>query len=410
MSLDEEIVRREYGFLEHWGCIHLNCCSVGVPPQSVQRTSQNFFSDQAYMRLVMGQMPQGYEPERNRTRGKIARLIHAGDGEIAFVGSTTEGLAVLATGCSINPGENVVICDLENPSCMYPWAGAAQNRGFELKIVHTEHGEITPEEIFRLADSNTKVVVLSAVQYGTGFFADLKTIGEECRRRGIVFAVDAVQAIGRMKIDVQDMNIDFLSCGGFKGIGAGFGVGFIYCRQELAVKITPAFVGVNSTEDCLTAPDVFDRAPNIDLRQDARRLENGSQNTTGIALLDAGVDVLLKLGVENIQAHVLRLENVLREALADSGLYFDGPQKQQNRSGIVVVRYPEALYPSVQELLERYHIILTSHPGYMRMAIHCYNTEEHMEVVAAVLQEIAHVANQEGKAACCTTARTPVDI
>ena len=384
-KINKKTIENEYAFLED--CIHVNCCSVGVPPVSVREACKSFYD--GYMELVYGRLPEGYGPLRQKTREKIASLINCSPLEVAFINSTSMGLSVIAGGYPLGKGDNIVIPDLENMGCMIPWVNAGKNRGFEVRVLKTEHGRFSPDDLFNLADKNTKVIALSAVQYGTGFFADLKTIGAECRKRGIILVVDAIQAIGRMKIDVKEMNIDFLSCGGFKGTGAGFGIGFLYCEKNLAKKVLPSYAGLASVSDFHYAPSVYGPEPPLPLHEDARRFEIGSHNTIGIVLLEAAVDVILELGIENIEKHILALELLLRKAITGINLYIDGPEKEENYSGILVIHYPEELHPEVTEILERHKIILTSHPGFIRLAIHCYNTEEQMQVIANALIEIS---------------------
>jgi len=384
LLLDYSIVNDEYGFLGDR--LHFNCCSVGVPPISVQKVCANFYGE--YMQLVYGELANGFEPLRSRARGKLARLINCAADEIAFTNSTAMGLSILASGFPLGPGDNIVIADLENAACMIPWANAGKNRGFELRVAKTARGEVQPDDLFRLADRNTKIIVLSAAQYGTGFFADLKELGAECRRRGIVFAIDAIQAIGRMKIDVTEMNIDYLTCGGFKALGAGFGIGFIFCAKHLVDRVTPSCAGANSVSELTYAPEVFGPKPPVLLHNDSRRLEAGSHNTLGIFLLDAAVELTLVLGIENIQQHILDLEKILRDKIDNPCLNMDVQRKPQNWSGIVTARYPKEKFSSVKDLLNKQKIILTANPGYIRLAIHCYNTEAQILTLAGVLNKV----------------------
>ncbi|HIU43757.1 MAG TPA: aminotransferase class V-fold PLP-dependent enzyme [Candidatus Ventrousia excrementavium] len=383
--LDKVLIDTEYGFLGD--TIHVNCCSVGVPPLRVQRVCQDFLSGE-YMDLVMNRLPDGYEPQRQRTRQKLAQLICADAANIAFTASTAEGLAILAAGYPLGPGDNVVTTDLENPAGLLPWINARDNRGFELRIVRTQNGCVSADELMRAADRNTKILCLSAVQYGTGFLSDLAEIGRRCRSRGILFAVDAIQAVGRIPIDVESMDIDYLSCGGFKALAASFGVGFVFCTPAVRQTLRPVYAGAASTPRFPTAPAVF--TPDYSLKRygDARALETGSHNTFGIRMLEESTDLLLHLGIDNIHAHITSLESQLRTALRGVSLDVPAPP-EKNRSGIVVATYPEGLYAEVNAILARYNIILTSRPGYIRLALNSYNTAEHVQRIAEALRTVA---------------------
>jgi len=359
---------------------------VGVPPARVQNACKGFYD--GYFDLVYGKS-SGYGPVRAEVREKAARLLECKAHEIAFASSTTEGMCMLAAGYPLGAGDNVVVCDFEIPAAIYSWINASKNRGFEVRIVKTTGGRVEPRELFERVDENTKIVHLSAVQYGTGFYADLKAIGRECRARGIVFSVDAIQALGRRVIDVEEMCVDYLSSGGFKGLGAGFGIALVYCSDRIVRRITPAYAGECSVPERVTAPEVFMGEPVLEFHNDARRLEHGSHNTIGIVLLSAALDVLLELGVEEIERHVLALEDQLRRGIADTKLQFPGPEKPENRSGIVVAYYPKELYDRAKEIFNRERIILTHRPGYIRLAIHCYNTPEQIEAVIRAVREVS---------------------
>jgi len=382
--LNYDLVRAEYGFLGD--CTHLGCCSVGVPPRRVQAACQGFYSH--YMDLVYGKT-SGYAPLRAAAREKAAQLLHCRPEEIAFSSSTTEGLCILAAGYPLGPRDNVVMCDLENPCAMLPWVNAAQNRGFELRIAKTEGGRIEPHQLLALADENTKIICLSAIQYGTGFFADLRAIGHACRQRGIVFAVDAIQAVGRMVIDVEAMGIDYLSSGGFKGLGAGFGISLIYCANHLAPRIKPAHAGNSGVQRSIYAPEVFDANPELALRDDARRLETGSHNTLGIVLLDASLSLILEFGPAEVEGHIRALEARLRRGLEGTHLELTGPVAADNQSGMLVLYYPESLYGEAQAIFEGENMVLTSHPGFIRLALHCFNTEAHVETTLRALRALS---------------------
>lgn len=382
--LNQELLHQEYGFLDDR--IHLNACSIGLPPRRVQSACQNFFD--GYLDLVYGNAP-GYSACRAETRNKVAQLLGCEAHEIAFTSSTTEAICVLANGFPLSGKDNVVVCDLENPAGMLPWIGAAGNRGFSLRVAKTKDGRVCLEDLAELVDRNTRILCISAVQYGTGFLADLRTLGEFCHKRNIVFSVDAIQAIGRLNVDVKALGIDYLACGGFKGLAAGFGIGFIYCSDRIVQQMTPAYIGANGVVETPFAPETFTSNPTISLCADARRLETGSHNTLGIVLLNASLSVVLDLGIDAIQAHVFDLESRLRNGIADTSLQFPGPIRFENRSGIVVAYYPPKLYEKVQHILEKRKIIMTHRAGYMRLCFHCYNTPEQVDTIISAMREIS---------------------
>lgn len=380
--INHELIQREYGFLGNM--IHINACSVGVPPMRTQQAAGSFMDQ--YLPMVYNSGKLGFNWLRQKVRGQIANLINGQPEEIAFTKNTTEGTATLAWGYPLGPGDNVVVADLENPSNLYPWLYAAKTKGFTVKLIRTEGRGVGLRHYLDAIDDNTKVVAVSAVQAGAGTRVDLAALGKLCRERGIVLSVDAVQGFGRLSIDVQECCIDFLTCGGFKALGAGFGVGFAYCRNELATKVAPLIVGDGNVDNDLDAPMVYHEKVPMDFFENAERFEGGSTNAMGIWLLHHSLSLIEELGKENIQTHVLELEKILRQKLLGCGL--DVLPSGDLPSGVVVAWYSPENYEQAEAILEKYDIHISHHEGYLRLSIAAHNTEDQIAQVAAAFWEI----------------------
>lgn len=383
--INHELIQQEYGFLGNM--IHINACSVGVPPMRTQQAAGTFMEQ--YLPMVYDSGKLGFHWLRQMVRGQIANLINGQAEEIAFTKNTTEGTATLAWGYPMGPGDNVVVADLENPSNLYPWVYAAKTKGFTVKLIETDGRGVSLQQYLDAIDDHTKVVALSAVQAGAGTRVDLATLGKVCREKGIVLSVDAVQGFGRIAFDVNDCCIDYLTCGGFKALGAGFGIGFVYCRKELAPKVAPLIAGDGNVDNDLTAPMVFNDDTSMEFFAHAERFEGGSSNAMGIWLLHHSLSIVEDLGKENIHEHVLTLEAKLRHKLTDCGL--DVLPSGDLPSGVVVAWYPAEHYNQAEAILEKYDIHISHHAGYLRLSIAAHNTEEQMEQVAAAFREIGNL-------------------
>ena len=380
--IDQALIQQEYGFLGDM--IHVNACSVGVPPMRTQRAAGEFM--QTYLPMVYDSCNVGFGWLRDKVRTQIANLINANPDEIAFAKNTTEGTVVLAWGYPLGPGDNVVVADLENPSNLYPWVHAAKQKGFSVKLIQTDGRSVSLDKYLEAIDDHTKVVAVSAVQAGSGARIDLPALGRYCRERGVILSVDAIQGVGRLNIDVQDCCIDYLSCGGFKALAAGFGVGFVYCRKELAPMVEPLIVGDGCTMDDLSAPEVYKAGMPLRFFENSERFEGGSSNTTGIWLLHHSLSLEEELGKENIEDHVLSLEKLLRERIVGCGL--DVLPSSDLPSGMVVAWYPAKHYEAAEAILKRENIHITHHEGYLRLSFAAHNTAQQVEKIAAAYHEI----------------------
>lgn len=378
-----ELIQQEYGFLGEE--IHVNACSVGVPPMRTQQAASSFM--QQYLPMVMDSCNIGFGWLRDKVRAQIARLIGAEyPQEIAFTKNTTEGTAALAWGYPLGPGDNVVVADLENPSNLFPWVCAAKQKGFEVRVIPTEGRGVSLAQYLEKIDGHTRLVAVSAVQAGSGARVDLPALGRYCRERGIVLSVDAIQGLGRLIVDVQECCIDFLTCGGFKALGAGFGVGFVYCSNALAPKVHPLCAGDGCTVEELFAPEVYKPEMELHFIEDAGRFEGGSSNTMGIWLLHHSLLLQEEVGRETIQQHVLALERCLRGKLEGCGL--DVLPSGDLPSGMVVAWYPKQHYEQAEAILKAHRIHMTHHEGYLRLSLAMHNNEQQMDVIAHALRQI----------------------
>lgn len=382
--LNFELINKEYDFMQD--VIFLNVASVVMPPNRVQKDYNSFMSRYIanFGEDVVG---RAWQIVAN-TRPKISRLLNCQPEEIAFVKNTAEGIGTLAMGYPFKPGDNVVIADQEHSSNLYAWINV-QRRGVQLKIVpSTNNCDINLDNILANLDEHTKILAISAVQFSTGFYADLERLGAECKKRGIIFVVDAIQAYGRLNIDVQKCNISWLACGGNKGALATLGVGFIYCKNELAPKISPSFAGYQSTITHASPPSITENFETLEFCPHARRFEAGNLNYAGIEALGNGADLLFELGLENIQEHILKLEKLLRAQLQTLKLHIVTPAKESNYGGVICIYYPKEAETQVVEILKKHKIYATMRGGYIRFGINFYNTKEQMQRVGQAMWEI----------------------
>lgn len=369
--------------------IFLNVSYAAVPPRSVQEAYFGFTKD--CIRTYGDDILSRAQKIIDNTRNDMAHLIGADSSEIAFVKNTAEGIGIIASGYSFKPGDNVVVPDIEHASNLYAWVNL-QRKGIDLRIVPCSDDEIDIRDIINKCDSRTKAIAISAVQFSTGFYVDLYELGQYCKKQGILLVVDGIQAVGRLNINVQDMNIDYLACGGNKGLLSTFGAGFVYCSKRIVESIYPPYASYQSVDIDWKDPTVASDYSKLNWYKDARRLESGNLNYAGIAALQAGVELLNKLGVNNIESHILNLEDLFREAISVLPLNIKNPPKK-NRSGVIFVQFPKGAENKVKDILRQYQIHATVRDGYIRLGINFYNTKDQMMFVVEAMKQISMLKN-----------------
>ena len=357
--------------------IHMN--HAGVSPMS-QRA-------RAAIELVIdGSMNRPYregwaQDEANRVRELLALLVNASADSIALTRSTAHGLSLLAQGLDWNAGDNIVGAVGEYPANVYPWMALAA-RQVEYRQAKPIGGRITPEDVLSLVDARTRLVALSHVEFWNGFRLDIETIGAECRRRGIVFAVDVMQSVGALRVDVGRLPVDFCAAGAGKWLLGRSGIGFLFCTPALLERIRPVIVGARSVAG-------HDRYFDYDLTfaPGARRFEESVVSLLDTAAFGAAVELLLEVGVEVIEERVLNLAARLGDGLAGNGyeVVEPWPRTRAESSGIVSFRKPGTSAAAVLRDLSAAHVIARTHRDFVRLSPHFYDTEEEVDHVLEVL-------------------------
>lgn len=329
------------------------------------------------------------EPYRDRwsqdaaadVRKLVGRLINAPADCIALTRSTAHGMSVLAQGLDWRPGDNVVGASGEYPANVYPWM-ALHERGVEYRQARPVDGRVTAASVFELVDDRTRVVALSHVEFWNGFRVDIDTIGAECRRRGIVFAVDVMQSAGALRLDMSRMPVDFCAAGSGKWLMGTAGIGFCYSCPELLERIRPVIVGVLSVIG-------HDRYFEYDLKfpPTAQRFEESVVSLLDTAAFGAALELLLEVGPDVIERRVLDLSRRLAHGLAGSGceMVEPWPRAESESSGIVSFRRPGTSALSVLRDLNAAHVVARTHSDFVRLSPHFYNTEEEVDRVLEVV-------------------------
>ncbi len=319
--------------------------------------------------------------EADRLRSSIAELVGAEAETIGLVRGTAHGLSLLAQGLDWRKGDNVVGARGEYPANVYPWMSLAE-RGVEFRMAEPVQGRITPDAVLSLVDDRTKVVALSHVEFWNGYRVDLQRIGHELDRLGIIFAVDAVQSAGALRLDLSRLPVDFLAAGAQKWLLGPLGIGFCYCRPELLRRLRPVLIGMGTVK---RDTEYFDY--DFDLCETARRFEESSISVLDMAAFQASIDLMLEIGPETIERRVLDLASSLAQGLADRGydIVEPWPRKPEESSGIVSFRRPGSMPAEVVRDLNAARVVGRAHSDFVRLSPHFYNTPQEVERVLDVL-------------------------
>ncbi|MBF8296445.1 MAG: Aminotran 5 protein [Bacteroidetes bacterium] len=319
------------------------------------------------------------------TRRCVQQLINAESiDRIALAGNTSDALNIIASGLDWNPGDRVLLNDLEFPSNIYPYYHL-KSQGVEIDFIHSLDGRVTPEAIYASLRPRTRILAISAVQFLSGYRAELAVLGEVCRSRGILLIVDAMQAVGGVTVDVQAMKIDGMAAGAAKWQMGPQGIGFLYLTEELQARIHQKYLGWQSVENPWDFFH-FDQA----LAPTARRFEGGTLNIPGMWGMHAALSTILEVGPQIIESHVLALTGALLDEFREAeGIKVYSPEALGERSGIFTIVPPDGVDPTAAfEELSRRKLFLSLRGGKLRYSPHFYNSMDEIRTAASMTKEV----------------------
>ncbi len=355
-------ITKKYTFFDH--------ACIGPLSRRASEYMRAFIQD---MHTNAGVYEEQWVENVEETRRLVAGLIGCQVGEVAFSKNTSEGISFVANGLKWNSGDNVVITQIEFPANVYPWLNLKE-KGVEVRFVQEEGGRIPFEAIAAMVDDKTRVISLSFVEFSTGFRNNLKKVGEFCKDKGITLVVDAIQGLGALRLDVKEMGIDFLAADGQKWLMAPEGAGIFYARRSALDRLAVREVGWASV---INKEDYLDY--DFTLRPDASRMECGSLSTICFYGLKGALELLLEVGINQIESRILTLTDYLCEGLTKKGYNIYSSRKDGEASGIVSFYSERHSQAQIWRNLRRKGIVLSLRDDRLRAAPHFYNTYEEID-------------------------------
>ncbi|MBW3611727.1 MAG: aminotransferase class V-fold PLP-dependent enzyme [Actinobacteria bacterium] len=329
---------------------------------------------------------EGHSQRAEEVRLAASGLLGAPAVDVAFVKNTTEGLGFVANGLTWQPGDRVVVPDLEFPSTLYPWL-ALRDRGVVVDLVPTEGpGRCLPTEAFAtvMADGPApKVVATSWVQFGRGWRTDLAALASVCHDAGALLCADVIQGLGVVPAELAAWGVDFAMADAHKWLLGPEGVGVLYVAGRCLDLLRPLEPGWNSVAH-------RQQWDNRDLVWDAgaRRLEGGSHNHAGIHAMGASLDLLGAAGVDAVWRHVDQLCDRACRGLAEVGATVLSDRSTSGRSGVVTFAVEGHDPVAVHGRLLDEGIVVSPRGGGLRISPHGYNTSEEIDALVAVVGQL----------------------
>lgn len=329
-----------------------------------------------------------YEQSRN----KVAKFINAESNEIVFTSGTTDSLNKIVLGYFsdyLNDGDEVLTTQAEHASLILPFFELKDKKNISIKYIPLNNEyTFTIEDLKNNISDKTKVIALSYVTNIIGDIRPVKEIIKYAHEKNIKVLIDAAQAVPHMRVDVKDLDVDFLAFSMHKMLGPT-GVGILYGKKELLKNTKPIIVGGGmngSFENDGTR--IYSDLPH--------NLEAGTPNIAGVIATGSIIDYINNIGIEKIKEHEILLKKYLVEQLEKNPnivIY-----NKNTNTGLLAFNYKGIFSQDLAIILNKYNIcvragnhcskLLKNELGVkntVRISLYLYNTKEEIDKLVSIL-------------------------
>lgn len=349
--------------------IYLNSCSQGALSDAVENGIQEYLASWHEHGSPWDLWVERYEAARTQ----FASFIGATADEVAVLPYASAGINSIASALTYRERRKIVLGEFEFPTMGHIWL-AQQRRGAQVEFANAEGNCLSLQAYERLIDKNTLIVPVTGVCFMNGFRSPVADVVGLAHAAGALVMLDDYQDCGTRPVDVRASKVDFYVTGTLKYLLGPPGLAFLYVRQELIEGLEPTITGWFAQ----TNPFAFD-VKHLDPSPTARRFEAGSPPVPNVYGAMPGIELLQRIGLDEVAAHIAGLAETLLRGTKRLGVKAKTPG---NSMGPLIVLQSKDAAALVAKLAAEGIVCSSRHDG-LRLALHVYNT---LEDVAAVLQ------------------------
>ncbi len=364
MSINWQEVRSEFPSLRDW--TYLNSATYGQMPRR-GRDAMLAHLDRRDERACSDFLD--WFDDADRLRGSVARLINCAGSDIAFVPNASTALAVLLQGIDWCAGDQIVTLADEFPNNLYAPCFA---RGVEFI-------ETPWERFYDAITPRTRLVLLSMLNYSTGFRPPLEELAPYLRERGILLYVDGTQGVGALRFDTGVIRPSMLAVHGYKWMLSPTCAGFMYVEPSLRASVQPKVIGWRSHHAWREVDNLHHGKP--EFKDAAEKYEGGMIPFALLAAMEASVNLMLEIGPAQIERRVLELADLLRQRMRGIGA-----EVADGATPIVSARLTGRDVSAVARELKKRKIVVSARHGMLRVSTHFYNNEDDIDSLMNALR------------------------
>ena len=334
-KLDVEVLRKDFSILDQIvndePLVYLdNAATTQKPTQVLEAIAAYYAKDNANVHRGVHTLAERATAAYEAARERVRSFIHAASTkEVLFTRGTTTGLNWVARYAEsvLQPGDEVLISVMEHHSNIIPWQEACKKTGARLIYAYLKDGMLDLADFRSKLTEKTRFVALAHVSNVLGVVNPIKEIAELVHQANALLVVDGAQSVPHMKIDVQNLDVDFFAFSGHKMLGPT-GIGVLYGKEELLERMSPVEFGGEMIDFVYEQEATWKELP--------WKFEAGTPNIAGAIGLAVAIDYLDKIGMETVHQYEQELiAYVFPKLQAVEGLTIYGSEDLTQRSGVI---------------------------------------------------------------------------
>jgi len=383
--------------------VYLDSGATSQKPNVVIEAESNFYKMyNAAAHRGAHQLAEEATDALEGARSIVANFINAELDEVVFTKSATESLNLVSYAMGnagagnrfhLQPGDSIVVSEMEHHANLIPWQQLAAGTGATLRWFEvTPEGRLDLSTIDNVIDSRTKVVAITHQSNVLGTIIPMEQITKRAHSVGAVVVLDGCQSVPHMRVDVKSLEVDFLTFSGHKAVGPT-GIGILWGRSELLNELPPFLTGGSMIENVTMTSATWAQAP--------RKFEAGVPNMAQAVGLGVALTYLTNVGMENVHDHEVSLTGKLLQELQEiSDVKVVGPLDMHLRGAAVSFTVGDIHPHDLGQYLDSQGIaVRTGHhcawpltrklgvPATTRASLYLYNTAEDIDSLVTGIRD-----------------------
>lgn len=374
--------------------VYLDSGATSQKPRQVIENITNYYSKlNSNVHRGIYKISVDASKEYEDARETVKKFINASSSkQIIFTKNCTEAINLIASSYTkfLKKGDEILLTKIEHHSNIVPWQIIAKERGFKLRFIGLKKDSTLEGIKF---NKNTKIISITHTSNVLGIINDIKKISKLAHENNAIIIVDAAQSVPHMKVDVQDLDVDFLVFSGHKML-ASTGIGVLYGKQELLEKMDPFLAGGDMIKEVKLEGAKYNDLP--------WKFEAGTQNIEGVISLKAAIEYLEKIGMDNIEEHERELTKYTLDKISKiKNIEIYGPLDHNKRAGIISFNINGIHAHDVATILDEEGIAIRSGhhccqplmellniPGSCRASFYIYNNKDDVDRLIKALEKV----------------------